>query len=773
MIPVFLDRIPGDFIIVSKEFEILSVSKRLLEQLGFDGRELLGKPVGLLLPYKSISTDLKGGIAEYLVVSGKAEVVETKVFRRDGLSFPIILECTAWDDRYILYVKETFGIEIDNLTNSLFERAFLGDSREMLGDFVVKMLSRMYLVAGAAIENFFGHKLGSAGEKESGYSQFQFALVDGYKLKVYVRKNYLTEERLFKFKKLADRLILAFQLVDQFYKMRLQTVAVENINTAILITSPQGMLEWANAAFYIRSGYDESEVVGKSLAVMDSGVQSSSFYNEMKTQVLTGKTWRGEVVERRKDDQLYAVMQTVSPLENAEGRIMHFLVIQEDLTALRKIEGKLVDYQNYDMLTGLPNRKHFEHLLTNALKADEKARWAVIAFDMVGMNKINDSLGHLAGDMALKETGRRLLNAIGKEDLVCRMISDEFLVACRILQKEELLEAVEKYMNILTQPYMIKNEVIHLGTHAGIALSPEDGENVDQLINAANIALHNSKAQGNLKTRFFTFYSPKLLGEITEDFLLVRDLRKALEKDDELFLVYQPQHSLAENGTFSAEGLVRWRHPDRGIISPGIFIPLAEENDLIVKLGRKVMDILAKDMKAFKAAALDMRYFAVNASAEEFMEGDFLEFVAAKKDALGYPLELELTESTLMRDPKRMAETLSRLSDSGVKIAIDDFGSGYSSLNYLSHLTVNTLKIDQTFLSALDKGMNREIVKSIVQLGHALNLTVLAEGVETEQQRDFLKEVGCDLIQGYFFSKPLVREDFIAFVAGKRERHVA
>jgi diguanylate cyclase (GGDEF)-like protein len=441
-----------------------------------------------------------------------------------------------------------------------------------------------------------------------------------------------------------------------------------------------------------------------------------------------------------------------------------------DLTALRELAGRLavalssaereqalIQWAHFDPLTGTPNRRLSRDRLQQALAQARRRghRVAVLFIDIDGFKNINDSLGHIAGDEFLKEIALRLVAAVRDTDTVGRFGGDEYVVILPDLRSTLEIEPVlERVMATLQRPFSVNGRESFITGSIGVTLFPEDGSSADELLRQADTAMYSAKAAGRARCVYFT---KEMDSRVQEHLALSNDLRQAIDRG-ELFLVYQPQVTLAEQGVVAAEALLRWRHPTRGLVSPSLFVPIMEETGLIETVGTWVLQTALRDLASWQAAGLPIGRVGVNVAARQLLAPGLVDTVSDSLRSAGLGgscLELELTETTLVSDLHAANSLLAELSERGVRIAVDDFGTGYSSLSYLNELTFDALKIDRAFVINLPAEKSVAIIKAIIAVAHALGKEVVAEGIETELQRVHLAHLGCDLAQGYLFSEPL------------------
>lgn len=554
-------------------------------------------------------------------------------------------------------------------------------------------------------------------------------------------------------------------------RQRLAAAVFEAARESIIVTDVDGNIVAVNPAFCELSGYAEAEVLGQNPRLLQSGRQSTAYYSALWEMIAREGTWQGEFWNRRKDGGLYLVLATISQVRDAVGRLAYYMEIATDITRQKEAEQRIEHLAYYDALTDLPNRMLLAQRaeLALALAARRGEALAVFFIDLDRFKEVNDSLGHADGDELLVQVARRLLGLCRDTDTVCRLGGDEFVLLLPDAGQESAPRVADKLLAAFRQPFTVADHALRATLSIGIALYPDDGTTFSDLLKNADTALYRAKQDGR-NTR--TFYDRAMNVASIERLRLESELRKALETG-QLRAYYQPKVRLADGALVGAEALVRWRHPERGLIPPGQFIPVAEASDLIVDLGDWMLEEVGRQLAAWRAQGLPLLTVAVNLAARHFRESELTNRIAALLAARSLPsqaLELELTESTLLETEHQTKETLRALQRLGIGLAIDDFGTGYSSLSYLKRLPITALKIDQSFVRDLGTDPDdRILAATIVNLGHSLGLKVVAEGVETEEQRRILLEQGCDLAQGYYFGRPVPAEEFVEWLGSWSE----
>ncbi|MBK6743816.1 MAG: EAL domain-containing protein [Hydrogenophilales bacterium] len=553
-----------------------------------------------------------------------------------------------------------------------------------------------------------------------------------------------------------------------------QTVAVfENTAEGVMITDREGRLQLVNPAFTEITGYAEEDVVGRTPQFLQSGRHDETFYKRLWAEIQSSGHWQGEVWNRRKNGQVYPEWLTISAVRDAAGKVQSYVGVFSDISHIKRSEAELERLAHYDPLTDLPNRTLMNVQLSLALEraARNQKKMAVMELDLDGFKTVNDSLGHPAGDLLLQIIGQRLQRILRSEDVIARMGGDEFAIIIETPPSASHLSHIaEKIIQSVSEPVDLYGHSALVTASVGIAMYPDDGDDAISLLKAADTAMYAGK-QGGRNT--FRFHDSGMAEAARLRLRLEQGLRRALE-DGQLELWYQPQIDFKTGLLIGAEALVRWRDPQRGLISPVEFVPVAEETGLILPLGEWVLLEACMQAHAWTQDGLFMGSISVNVSGPQIERGDFVGTVRQALDSTGIDpnlLELEITESFLLRNAEQAMAVVEQLSDLGIRVAIDDFGTGYSSLSYLKYLNADKLKIDQRFVRDLpDDKDDAAIARAIIALGLSLGFQVVAEGVETEAQEAFLKGEGCHQGQGYLYARPMPADDFERWM---RERRIA
>jgi len=549
------------------------------------------------------------------------------------------------------------------------------------------------------------------------------------------------------------------QAEDQLRKL---SQAVEQSPAAVVITDINANIEYVNSKFTDVTGYSTAEVIGKNPRILQSGEMDESIFRQLWSHLLAGEEWQGEFLNKHKDGHLFWERARISPLRDDQGKTTHFIAVKEDITVQKRYEQQLEYQASHDALTGLANRILLMDRLEQAIRFAHRSQRmvAVLLLDLDRFKVINDTLGHRSGDILLCQIAERLKAVVRDTDTVARLGGDEFIVLLTEVPNErDMFRLVQNISEIFLQPYLIGQRQLMLAASIGVCCYPQHSDDPETLIRYADIAMYQSKNSGGA----FACYEGCMDRFHPDTLDLETGLHGALERR-EFCLHYQPKVDLAAGTIDGCEALLRWHHPTMGMVSPGQFIPLAEETGLIVPIGSWVIEEACRQSIAWQLAGLPPIRVAVNLSARQFRQGDLAETINSILSESGLApslLELELTESMIMDDPQGAEQALIALKKLGVSLSLDDFGTGYSSLNYLSRFPVDHLKIDQSFIRDIGTSDNRTaVISSIIDIAHNLHLTAIAEGVETREQLQFLMTHGCEAMQGYLFSKPLSAVEF-------------
>lgn len=533
---------------------------------------------------------------------------------------------------------------------------------------------------------------------------------------------------------------------------------------AVMVTDTDLNIISINDAFSQITGYSVEEALGQTPKLLKSGLHPPEFYAEMWKSIIDYGHWQGEIWNRRKSGDTYPQWLGISAIKNDAGAISEYIGIFMDISQDYQAKEKIHHLAHHDPLTDLPNRTllrdRFEQAMGFANR--EESMVAALYMDLDHFKNINDSLGHPLGDKLLIQVGMRLRQCVRDTDTVSRVGGDEFIILLNDIHTyESIAEICEKTLSAISQPFEIDGKTLSISTSIGVCVYPNDGREFDQLLKQADISLYQAKSTGR---NCYKFYTDEINQRVTRRLTLEAELRKAISRK-QIYIDYQPQFHLETNRIIGAEALMRWRHPELGMITPTEFIPVAEESGLIIELGHYVMQQACQQIKQWVDAGHSLR-IAVNLSIAQFMRNNLSQLVLDTLQATQlepHYLELEITESILISDAAQVLAVIKNLKDLGILFSIDDFGTGYSSLSYLKRFAVGKLKIDKSFIDDVPGDPDDEnIVAAIVNLAHSLQMECIAEGVETQAQADYLQGLGCDQVQGYLLGKPMSPAEFRA-----------
>ncbi len=542
------------------------------------------------------------------------------------------------------------------------------------------------------------------------------------------------------------------------HEMRLAASVFENSLNAILITDANGRIRKVNRAFTAITGYGAAEVIGRTPAMLKSGQHPREFYDDLWATLAKASRWEGELLNRCKDGRAISVWESIIAVRDPGGAVDYYIGIFSDISEQKASAQRIHQLAYFDVLTGLPNRALLLDRCELALARSARAvqRMAVMFLDLDRFKHINDSLGHPVGDALLQAVARRLRETLREPDTIARLGGDEFVVLLESIGTPADAEVVaRRIVDAFREPFRLDGHTLSVGTTVGVSLYPDHGHDVTSLFKYADLALYRAKESGRGDYRFF---EARFTEAAEHRMRLESELRMALERG-QLQLHYQPVFRLRDGQLAGCEALLRWQHPELGSVSPAQFIPVAEDSGLIVPIGAWVLQQACGQARQWMEAGLALGHMAVNLSGVQIRRDDLASSVQAALASSGLAperLELEISEAYVMRHAERDLRQLQQLRELGVSLAVDDFGTGQSSLAHLRRLPVGKLKVDRSFMADVDGDeAGATVTRAVIGLGHGLGLTVVAEGVETEAQERFLRAQGCDLVQGFRYARPL------------------
>jgi len=556
------------------------------------------------------------------------------------------------------------------------------------------------------------------------------------------------------------------QLQQAMEQARRAATVFEHCGEGIMVTDARLQICDLNPALCAITGYNRAELLGQVPRLFRDGEQDPEKLKALWADVERCGKWSGELVDRHKNGETVPVWVTVVrvPADEAQAQEVQYLSVLTDISRIKQTEAELLHQSLHDRLTGLPNLALLRDRIARQIGIAQRDHTcvAVLYIDLDGFRDVNDIAGHTAGDQVLLTTTERFVNVMRASDSVARVGADEFVVVLSgLVDEETAMRLGDRLIQAMDEPIVVGQQRFNLGASIGLALFPTDGVAVDDLLRNAEAAMCRAKVHARNTVQA---YRPELTQVVQQRFELTHALRHANEAA-QFRLEYQPQVRLSDGHLVGAEALLRWRHPTRGPISPAEFIPLAEDTGLIIPIGRWVLEQACAQAARWQGQPGKPQQVAVNVSARQLRQSDFIDTVDFILKETGCPpqaLELEVTESLLLEDAEQAIELLGQLASRGVRVAIDDFGTGYSSLSYLKRMPVQTLKIDRSFVQELGSDSNvAAIARTVIVLARSLNLDVLAEGVETAEQAEWLKREGCDWAQGWHYGRPMPAEDFV------------
>ena len=561
------------------------------------------------------------------------------------------------------------------------------------------------------------------------------------------------------------------RMLAELYKL---SMAAEQTADAVMITDPAGVIEYVNKSFESMTGYSRDQTLGKKPSLLKSGYHDPAYFKNMWDKLSAGAAFRDVFVNRKQDGTIYYDEKTITPLRSNNGTIIHYLSVGSDITERMHTEARLQHFATHDLQTDLPNRALFQDRLTQSLlKSQRNGRIVGVLFLGIDrMQIINENLGHNIGDACIKQVAERITSTLRSGDTVSRFGGDEFSVLLdNMASADDIAPVLRNLLEVIAAPIHIAGRELVLTVSAGISIAPHDSKDTEVLIRNAEVALRKAKLDGNNRYQFFTADMNARAFELMN---MESALRHALEKNEYL-LYYQPIFSLADNSLAGFEALLRWQHPEFGLVQPADFIPLLEDTGLIIPVGLWVLQQACRQQKIWEAHYGKPITMAVNLSPLQLRHETLVDDIAGvlrKENMPSHRLYLEVTESMLMQDVDHGAEIMQAIGRLGIDFALDDFGTGYSSLSYLTRLPVTTLKVDRAFVRDVPFNKNSsKVTQTIVALGHSLGLRTIAEGVETEAQTRFMREHNCGYVQGFLFGRPLPADQCEQFFSSQAIKH--
>lgn len=557
-------------------------------------------------------------------------------------------------------------------------------------------------------------------------------------------------------------------------QLKINANALRHLSEGVVITDANLCVVTVNQAFVGITGYLQRQVTGRPVATLTAQDQSHAFMQLIKATVTQRGSWKGELPVRRKSGEVFPALFSFSAVRSESGAVEYFTAVFSDLSSVRAAERQVEFLSQHDALTALPNRTALQQRLHQAIATHDPQQGApvLLLIELDRFKTVNDTLGHPIGDALLCGVAKRLSNHIGSNEMLARLGGDEFVVLVPQLRTPEEIAAVAEHMrSTLERPFNIGTHELFITASIGVSCYPHDGRDFEAMLRTADAAVYRAKRSGR---NTISFYSAEMDAAAQERFLLQNTLPQALARG-EFILEYQPTIDLKNNVVTGVEALIRWRHPQLGMVPPGHFIDLAEDTGLIIPISEWVLRTALIQAKRWIAAGWSRAAVAVNLSVRQFAQPDLAARIAETIESVGMQpsrIRLEVTESMVMEDPILAAATLERLSRMGIQIALDDFGTGYSSLSYLKRFRLGCLKVDRSFVSGTpgDAG-DESIVHAVVALGKTLGMKIVAEGVETRAQANFLRAAGCDDAQGFYYARPVDSEEVLRLVSTIPDQH--
>jgi len=677
--------------------------------------------------------------------------------------FTSIRDLTSSENRYKRIVENlNEGIWVIDLYNNIrFVNQALAD---MLGYSIEEMLGRsVFNFSNKNNQQVLKEQLAQRKKGLSSVYEVEILHKKGHAVLIQVESApYLDDQK--KFDGVVEGIKDMSDIRSQQLKLKMLSSAVEQSGSMVLITDKNANIEYANPKLCTVTEYEKEELVSVNAKIFQPEDLDTQVINDLWESINNGEDCQGEMQLRKKNGEKIWVLMSISSITNEQNNITHFVSVFEDVSQLKEAHLRMEELAYVDSLTGLANRVLFRDRLEQVLKSLQRSdiSAALLYLDLDEFKRINDSLGHDVGDAVLMKVAETLRQCVRYQDTVARMGGDEFVILLTDIDGMSGASSVaRKIIDTMSEPvHLLKNEIL-VSPSIGITLAPTDSLNADILLKNADMAMYKAKSLGRNNFQFFT---EEMNTQIVDHLTIENDLRHALEAD-ELYIKYQPKCEMKTKKLVGVEALVRWDHPQKGELSPEYFIPIAETAGLMIKLGKWVLRTACKEIKKLEQQGLADIELAVNLSTRQFRDPNLIETIQmalAESDFRAVKLELEITETTLMEQIDHAVDLLDQIKALGISLTIDDFGTGYSSLNYLKRLPIDTLKIDKEFVCDIpaDKD-DMEISAAVIVMAHKLGLSVVAEGVSTEDQWAFLEKNRCDIAQGYLMGKPMLTDELV------------
>lgn len=785
--------------ILSDEAKLIEVSDSFCEMLGYTREEMLGMHLAEWDVYFN-QEELRQAFQHHFNSPARFQF-ESRHRRKDGTvidveisGYPMLL-----DGKSALFASSRDITERKRYQQQLeTNKEILDISHDgfwlMDGNGKLLMANQAFAhITGYSMAELIGMQLGQLEAKEQTIAEIKAHMAkiiahgsdtfetvhrhkDGHLIDIEITTNYIKESNQFA---VFARDISARKRAE--IELRIASTAFESLE-GIMITDANGIILRVNQAFIETTGYLAEEVIGKTPRILKSGYHDEDFYSEMWKRIGEDGRWEGEIWDRRKNGEVYPKWLAIKAIKHSDGTVINYVSTQIDISARKSAEEAVKHLAYFDPLTELPNRRLLLDRVHQAFACSNRTGkcGALLFIDLDNFKSLNDTLGHAVGDLLLQEVAKRLTASVREGDTVARLGGDEFVVVLEGLSEQALEAATQaewvglKILASLKRTYLLGNYEHRCSGSVGATLFQDHQQSFDELLRQADISMYQAKKAGRNALRFF---APEMQNSINLTFALEKELHDAVDGNQ-----FELHYQIQVDGSYRPVGvecLVRWMHPARGLVAPNLFIPLAEESGIILSLGAWVLETACAQLKAWQQDELTRHLvLAVNVSAKQFHQKQFAQQVIELVTSYAINpklLKLELTESMLVDDVESTIVAMSALRDIGIQFSLDDFGTGYSSLQYLKRLPLDQLKIDMSFVRNIETDYSdRTIVRTIVSMAQSLSLDVIAEGVESEEQRQILLNTGCSHLQGYLFSKPLPLGDFellLKMLHEKQTRH--